>query len=147
MSARRLLFTMLWPLLSLMLATGCSADSDADDVRETIVGNWQMDHYTVEAERNPGLEVVIDHIILKADSTFEVYYRYDEEEECEFGFGGNYEAGADYLRFEYYDETGTFRRWLCQIVDYSPGQMVLTYTDDNYSVRVRVWLNRLYAGT
>ena len=125
-------------LFSLLLFTACGDDEDELNINDVIVGTWVLDKtqadgkgYVIESDQQ--YDLMVDRIELKADQTFE--FVVDEFE----SHTGTYEAGHDYLRFDYADESDPL---LWQLLSFDEQTLNAKYRETEHDITVTVWLRK-----
>jgi hypothetical protein len=134
----RFSFAWIVVLMASMWLSACSSD-DGLKTAEVIVGTWTLDSYRVEGDEVPeGITVNVQRVTFTADGHFTVVLPDGSND------GGTYEAGDDFVRFDYSDSGGAVsQRVLCEVLSVSEQLLTLHYRDADYQVAVTVTLRRL----
>ena len=133
------LLIVAFALLTGCLLNACKSDDDKD-INDILPGTWVLDTsvnnkgYTIEPD--DGTEISIDRLELKADKTFNlVYDEYDADQ-------GTYEAGNDYIRFDYKDVNKQDEIFLWRVYSFTDNTMHASYKDSDRDLSVTVWLKK-----
>ncbi|MBO4801015.1 MAG: hypothetical protein J5545_04030 [Bacteroidaceae bacterium] len=93
----------LWPLLLLAAALigsfcvqGCKSD-DGPSLAELLPGKWYLQDYTIVVDGDSSTYLTVDYFVFGTNGRFHVYDLY----QTDVLDSGKYEAGNDYIRFEY----------------------------------------------
>lgn len=137
---KHICFSVAWIVL-LVAVLGLSACSSDDDLRtaDVIVGSWALDSYRVEGDDMPDdISVDLQRVTFTADGHFTVVLPDGTTD------GGVYEAGDDFVRFDYSDGGGTLtERVMCEVLAVSEQSLTLYYRDTDYQVAITLILRRI----
>ena len=132
---------------SLFVVSCGTGDDDGSRLGDRIVGTWQRANLEIEGDTEFEPEdFTYDLFVFNADGSYNGMVR---QGTCtsisRYGsviFEGDYKCDNSNLRIEYDDE-GTLRKILAQVVAFTDNTLQLQYKQDEYDVTVRLWLNRV----
>ncbi len=135
-------------LAALIFFASCgTGDDDGSRLGEQIVGTWQRADLQIEGDTDFVPEDFNnDLFIFNGDGSYNGMVRQGTcSSISRYGtviFEGEYKCDNANLRIEF-DEDGTKRKILAQVVSFTDTTLLLQYKDDDYNITVRLLLNYL----
>ena len=124
----RRFFPVIW-MLAVCCAgfcvEGCGED-DGPQLSEVLQGKWYLQDYEIVVDGDSNTYLTIDYFVFGTDGRFHVYDLY----QTDVLDSGKYEAGNDYIRFEY--ERGDDEYLLLwSVQSFSDKEVCATYRDQS----------------